>query len=164
MKIIVVHNKYKQPGGEDVVFDQECQLLERFGHEVQTYCRSNWDVDSFPGVQKLVLLKDAIWCGDTYKEFGELLRREKPDVVHVHNTWVMISPSIYWACHDAGIPVVQTFHNYRLLCPAGTFFRHGKTCEDCLDYGQWRSVLHGCYRNSRPVTAASTNRQASVAM
>jgi len=154
MKIVLVHNKYKQPGGEDVVFDQERQLLEHYGHEGQVYCRSNWDVDQFRGVQKLVLLKDSVWSGDTYKEFGELLRREKPDVVHVHNTWVMISPSIYWACHDAGIPVVQTFHNYRLLCPAGTFFREGKTCEECLDHGQWRSVLHGCYRQSRAVTAA----------
>jgi glycosyltransferase involved in cell wall biosynthesis len=101
-----------------------------------------------------VLLQKAIWSGDTYRDFGEMLRREKPDVVHVHNTWVMISPSIYQACKEAGVPVVQTFHNYRLMCPAGTFFREGKTCEECLDHGQWRSVLYGCYRDSRIITAA----------
>jgi len=153
MKIIIVHNKYKQQGGEDVVFDQERQLLERAGHDVQVYCRSNFETDSYRGVRRLVLLQRAIWSGDTYREFGELLRREKPDVVHIHNTWVMISPSIYESCKEAGVPVVQTFHNYRLMCPAGTFFRDGKTCEECLDHGQWRSVLHGCYRNSRVTTA-----------
>jgi glycosyltransferase involved in cell wall biosynthesis len=154
MKIIIVHNHYKQTGGEDVVFDQERDLLQRTGHEVQVYCRSNSEIDAYTGIQRLVLLQNAIWSADTYRDFGEMLRREKPDLVHIHNTWVMISPSIYWACQDAGVPVVQTFHNYRLMCPAGTFFRDGKTCEECLDQGQWRSVLHGCYRDSRPVTAA----------
>jgi glycosyltransferase involved in cell wall biosynthesis len=153
MKIIIVHNKYKQQGGEDVVFEQERGLLERAGHDVQVYCRSNFETDSYRGARRLVLLQRAIWSGDTYREFGELLRREKPDVVHIHNTWVMISPSIYESCKEAGVPVVQTFHNYRLMCPAGTFFRDGKTCEECLDHGQWRSVLHGCYRNSRVTTA-----------
>jgi len=153
MKIIIVHNKYKQQGGEDVVFDQERALLERAGHDVQVYCRSNFETDAYRGVKRLVLLKNAVWSGDTYREFGELLRREKPDVVHIHNTWVMISPSVYEACKEAGVPVVQTFHNYRLMCPAGTFFRDGKTCEECVDHGQWRSVLHGCYRNSRVTTA-----------
>jgi glycosyltransferase involved in cell wall biosynthesis len=154
MKIIIVHNQYKQQGGEDIVFEQERQLLQRAGHEVQVYCRSNFEIDSYAGVKRLVLLQKAIWSGDTYRDFGEMLRREKPDVVHVHNTWVMISPSIYEVCKEAGVPVVQTFHNYRLMCPAGTFFRDGRTCEECLDHGQWRSVLHGCYRNSRLITAA----------
>jgi hypothetical protein len=66
----------------------------------------------------------------------------------------MISPSIYAACREAGIPVVQTFQNYRLLRPAGTFFRDGKTCEDCVDHGLAYSVLHACYNDSRPATAA----------
>jgi glycosyltransferase involved in cell wall biosynthesis len=154
MKIIVVHNHYKQPGGEDVVFEQECELLRLKGHQVQTYTQNNSDVDSYPGVKRFVLLKTAIWSTDTYKEIRELIQRSKPDLVHVHNIWVMISPSVYVACHDAGVPVVQTFHNYRLLCPAGTFFRHGRTCEECLEHGQWRSVVHGCYRDSRTETGA----------
>lgn len=153
MKIIIVHNKYKQQGGEDVVFEQERALLERAGHQVVAYCRSNFEIDSYPGVKRLVLLQKAIWSNDTYSEFRDMLRRERPDVVHIHNTWVMISPSIYHACRHAGVPVVQTFHNYRLMCPAGTFFREGKTCEECPDHGQWRSVLHGCYRESRLTTA-----------
>jgi len=154
MKIIIVHNHYKQVGGEDIVFEQERQLLERKGHEVLVYTRSNFEVDSYPGVKRLVLLQKAIWSGDTYRDFGAMLRKHRPDVVHVHNTWVMVSPSIYEICKEEGVPVVQTFHNYRLMCPAGTFFRAGKTCEECLHHGQWRSVLHGCYRNSRLLTAA----------
>src|SRR5690242_12784675 len=105
MKIIIVHNKYKQQGGEDVVFDQERALLERAGHHVVAYCRSNFEIDSYPGLKRLVLLQNAIWSKDTYSEFRDMLRREKPDVVHVHNTWVMISPSIYHACKHAGVPV-----------------------------------------------------------
>jgi glycosyltransferase involved in cell wall biosynthesis len=154
MKIIIAHNQYKQQGGEDVVFEQERELLQRTGHKVRVYCRSNDDVDSYPGVKRLVLLQKSVWSDDSYRGFGELLRREKPDLVHVHNTWVMLSPSIYQACKEARVPVVQTLHNYRLMCPAGTFFRDGKTCEECLHHGQWRSVLHACYRDSRLMTAA----------
>jgi glycosyltransferase involved in cell wall biosynthesis len=155
MKIILVHNQYQQPGGEDVVFEQERELLQRTGHEVVSYWRSNWEVESYHGVKRLALVQRAIWGSDeTRREFEELLHQQKPDIVHIHNTWVMISPSIYAACHEAGVPVVQTLHNYRLFCPVGTFFRDGRVCEECTDHGLWRSVLHGCYRNSRPATAA----------
>lgn len=154
MKIVLVHCQYQQPGGEDVVFDQERQLLERAGHQVVVYRRSNYEVDSYPGVKRLVLLKKAIWNEASRESFAELLRREKPDVVHVHNTWIMISPAIYSACLEAGVPVVQTLHNYRLLCPVGTFFRDGKICEECLDHSLWRSLRNRCYRDSRAETAA----------
>jgi glycosyltransferase involved in cell wall biosynthesis len=154
MKIVLVHNRYQRPGGEDVVFEQERQLLERHGNTVATYCRSNMEVDSYSGIGRLVLVKHTVWASDTHRDFAELLRRERPDVVHIHNTFVMVSPSIYGACVDAGVPVVQTLHNYRLFCPAGTFFRQGKVCEECVDYGLQQSLIHGCYRESRPATAA----------
>jgi len=154
MKILLVHNRYQQAGGEDVVFQQEHNLLERMGNEVLVYCRSNSDVGSYSGVKKLSLLKRTIWSSETYREFRDLLRQEKPDVVHIHNIWVMISPSIYTACRELDVPVVQTFHNYRLLCPVGTFFRDGKVCHECTNHGLGRSVIHGCYRDSRPATAA----------
>jgi glycosyltransferase involved in cell wall biosynthesis len=136
------------------VFEQERHLLERSGHEVVVYYRNNTEVDSYSGLKRLVLVQKAVWAHDTWRDFGELLRRERPDVVHIHNTWVMVSPSIYAACREAGVPVVQTLHNYRLFCPAGTFFRDGGICKECVDHGLWRSVLHGCYRDSRPTTAA----------
>jgi glycosyltransferase involved in cell wall biosynthesis len=154
VKIILVHCSYQQPGGEDVVFNQERQLLERAGHEVILYRRSNFEVDAYPGVKRLVLLERAVWNSDTRNDFAELLRKENPDLVHVHNTWIMISPSIYSACREAGVPVVQTLHNYRLLCPVGTFFRDGKPCEECLEHSLWRSLRNRCYRDSRAETAA----------
>jgi glycosyltransferase involved in cell wall biosynthesis len=153
VKIVQVHNTYQRPGGEDVVFEQECRMLERAGHEVIAYRRSNWDAEAYRGVRLLGLAKRTVWASDTRRNFLRLLRREKPDVVHVHNTFVMISPSLYSACSEARVPVVQTLHNYRLLCPAGTFFRDGKVCEECLGGSLWRSVQHACYRQSYPASA-----------
>jgi glycosyltransferase involved in cell wall biosynthesis len=153
MKVIIVHNQYQQPGGEDVVARQEHQLLERAGHKVILYQRSNWEVDPYGPLKRIALLPKAIWSSDTRKEFSDLLRVEKPDIVHVHNTLVVISPSIFSACREAGVPVVHTLHNYRLLCPAATFFRDGRICEECVEHTLWRSVQHGCYRDSRPATA-----------
>ena len=154
MKIILVHCHYQQHGGEDVVFEQERKLLESAGHEVQVFLRSNFEVDSYSGLKRLVLLQKAIWNDSTRDNFAKMLRQEKPDLVHVHNTWIMISPSIYSACREAGVAVVQTLHNYRLLCPVGTFFRDGKICEECLEHTLWRSLRNGCYRDSRAETAA----------
>ena len=154
MKILLVHNHYKQPGGEDVVFEQERQLLLRGGHEVQTYSRSNWETDSYSGIKQFVLAQRLIWARDSYQDFKALLQRQRPELVHIHNVWFVISPSVYSACREAGVPVVQTFHNYRLLCPVGTFFREGKICEECVDHGLGQSVLHGCFKDSRAATAA----------
>lgn len=155
MKVVIVHNSYQQPGGEDFVFQQECRLLEGRGHEVLRYERSNWDVDAYTGVNRLRLVKRTIWASDTRRDFEALLRREKPDLVHIHNTFVMISPSIYAACRDADVPVVQTLHNYRMFCPAATFFREGRVCEDCVDHGLMHGVWHACYRDSVAATAVT---------
>jgi glycosyltransferase involved in cell wall biosynthesis len=153
LKIVLVHNTYQQPGGEDVVFEQERSMLEHAGHQVITYCRSNWDVDSYHGIRLVSLAKRTVWASDTRREFLLLLQREKPDIVHVHNTFVMISPSIYSACYEVKVPVVQTLHNYRLLCPAATFFRDGKVCEECVEGSLWQGVRHACYRQSYSASA-----------
>jgi glycosyltransferase involved in cell wall biosynthesis len=154
MKILLVHNYYQQPGGEDVVFEQECGLLERKGHDVLTYVRSNEEIEQFSTVQRIGLLKTIVSAGDSKTDVRRLLQREKPDVAHIHNTFMMVSPSIYQACAEERIPVVQTLHNYRLLCPAVTLYRNGKICEECIDDGLLRAIQHGCYRGSRPTTAA----------
>lgn len=153
MKVILVHTQYQLPGGEDVVARQEQQLLERAGHKVVLFQRSNFEVDSYVGVKQLLLVPKTIWATDARKAFVELLRVEKPDIVHVHNTFVVISPSIFSACREAGVPVVHTLHNYRLLCPGASFFRDGQVCEECVQHSLWRSVQHGCYRSSRTATA-----------
>jgi glycosyltransferase involved in cell wall biosynthesis len=154
MKVLLVHNSYQQPGGEDVVFQQECQLLESFGHEVLKYCRTNNEIEHASTFARLGLVKTIVWAADTRRDFARLLHKEQPDVVHIHNTFLMISPSIYAACREAQVPVVQTLHNYRLFCPAATFFRDGQVCEECVEHSLWRGIRHGCYRDSRAETAA----------
>jgi glycosyltransferase involved in cell wall biosynthesis len=154
MKIIVVHNTYQQSGGEDISFQSERNLLRDAGHEVVEHQRSNFEVEKYSGlIGHLALAKHTIWASDTRREFRELLEQKKPDIVHVHNTFMMISPSIYWACRDAQVPVVQTLHNYRLLCPGSTFMRDNKVCEECVEHSLWRGVVHGCYHSSRSTTA-----------
>lgn len=154
MKIIIVHNAYRQPGGEDVVVAAEAAMLERNGHTVVRYSRSNDEIAALTGPKRLLLLKDVIRSERSKQELATLLRNEKPDVVHVHNTFLVISPSVFESSREAGVPSVHTLHNYRLLCPGWSFSRNGKVCEECLEHGLWRSVLHGCYRNSRWMTAA----------
>jgi len=154
VKIVLVHNSYQEPGGEDVVFEQERQLLKEHGHRVVAYIRSNHEIKNLSAIDQIALAKRAVWASDTHREFSRLLEIEQPDLAHIHNTLLVISPSIYSACHERGTPVVQTLHNFRLLCPAATFHRNGKVCEECVEQGLWRSVCHGCYRNSRRETAA----------
>ena len=154
MKILLVHNSYQRSGGEDVVFDQEYQLLKSAGHQVLEYHRSNSEIADYSAVQRLGLVKQTVWATDTRRDITRMLGQEKPQLVHVHNTFLMISPSIYSACQDAQVPVVQTLHNYRLFCPAADFFRDGKPCEECIHHSLWRGVRYGCYRGSRPATAA----------
>jgi glycosyltransferase involved in cell wall biosynthesis len=153
MKIVLVHNQYQQGGGEDVVFAQERRNLERAGHEVVAYRRSNWEIDDPSLLGRLALARDTVWSSRSRRDFAQLLDREVPDIVHVHNTFVVISPSIYSACQDRGVPVVQTLHNFRLMCPTATFYRDGRICEACADRGLWSAVRHGCYRGSRTASA-----------
>jgi glycosyltransferase involved in cell wall biosynthesis len=153
VKILVVHNRYQHAGGEDVVVEQEGQMLRNAGHEVINYFRSNDEIKQFSRAQRLALIPNTIWSTSTRTEFRALLGREKPSIVHVHNTFVRISPSIFSACQDVGIPVVHTLHNYRLMCPTGLFYRDGHVCEECAEKSLWSGIGHGCYHDSGPATA-----------
>jgi glycosyltransferase involved in cell wall biosynthesis len=149
MKILVVHNTYQQPGGEDVVVEQEANLLRSAGQEVIRYDRSNHEIREFNLRNKLRFPKQIIWSKNAVVDLRGLIHREKPDVAHFHNTFVMISPAAYYACKESGVPVVQTLHNYRLLCPRADFFRKNHICEECLGkIFPLPSVLHGCYHDS----------------
>ncbi len=155
MKLLLVHNTYQHPGGEDTVFEREAALLREHGHTVLTYTRSNAEVRDFSPTAKALLPLRMIWARDAVRDLRALIAAEKPDVAHFHNTHFMISPAAYTACCEAGVPVVQTLHNYRLSCPAATFFRDGRVCEDCLGKGiAWPGVVHACYHNSRVLTGA----------
>jgi glycosyltransferase involved in cell wall biosynthesis len=154
MKVLIVHNTYQQPGGEDVVAAQEAGLLRQAGHEVVEYRRSNHEVNVLSLWAKVTVAKQAIWAGDTVRDLRALLQRERPQVAHFHNTFAMISPSAYWVCHETRTPVVQTLHNYRFLCPRADFFRDGHVCEECLGKTPpWPGIVYGCYHGSRVQTA-----------
>jgi glycosyltransferase involved in cell wall biosynthesis len=154
MKILLVHNAYQQPGGEDVVFQLERDLLRAAGHTVLEYRRFNDEIKDYSIVRRVTLVGRTVWASDSFREATALLQQHKPDIVHVHNSFPLISPSIFWACRNEKVPVVQTLHNYRLLCPGGNFCRDGKPCEDCATGHFWQGAVHGCYRNSRAETAA----------
>jgi glycosyltransferase involved in cell wall biosynthesis len=152
MHILSVHNRYLIRGGEDEVFESEVRLLTENGCRVTTVIEQNSNPDSI--TKKLGYALDCVWSRAWYRKFQAILADAKPDVVHVHNFFPLISPSIYYACRKAKVPVVQTLHNYRLLCPAATFYREGQICEECLHHGLSRSVRYACYQGSRPGTAA----------
>jgi glycosyltransferase involved in cell wall biosynthesis len=157
MRILVVHEPYQQRGGEDAVAAAEVEQLERHGHTVLYYSRHN---DELKGQSLLRVIGagiDTVWAAKSLRDLEKLLAAEKPEIAHFHNTFPMISPSAYYACGRRGIPVVQTLHNYRLVCPAATFLRDGQLCESCLGHSiAWRAVAHGCYRGSRSASAAVT--------
>jgi glycosyltransferase involved in cell wall biosynthesis len=155
MKILLIHNRYQQRGGEDVVYEQERELLESHGHQVVTYERNNSELLDHSIFERLVMPAKTIWARGAYHEIRELVRKERPQLAHVHNTFVRISPSAYAACREERVPVVQTLHNFRLVCPAANLFRDGKVCEDCLESGLWQGVRHACYRGSFAATAAT---------
>ena len=134
---------------------QETSLLQQHGHRVTTYKRSNHEINSLSFAEKTRLLGRIVSADDSKLAVRTILRDFKPDVVHVHNTFLMVSPSVYEACHEENVPVVQTLHNYRLLCPAATLFREGKLCEDCLTHTLLHSIGHACYRDSYAMSAAT---------
>lgn len=145
--VLMAHNYYKVPGGEDTVFHNEIKMLEKNGHKVTKYTRHNDEIKD--GVlSKLRLGIDTIFSLKTYKEVKKLIDENNIDVVHVHNTLPLISPSIYYAARAKKVPIVQTIHNFRLLCPGATFTRCGEICEDCVSKGLEQSLKHKCYRNS----------------
>lgn len=153
-RVLIVHNYYQIPGGEDTVVANEKKLLEEHGHEVLLYTRHNSEMKTMSKVQKLLLPFSTIFNWNSYREIKRIIKTEKIDIAHVHNTLNMISPSVYYAALHCRVPVVQTIHNFRLLCPAATFYRDGHICEECLKKGLGCAVKHRCYRNSKIQTLA----------
>jgi glycosyltransferase involved in cell wall biosynthesis len=151
MKILLVHNFYQSssPSGEDAVFRNEHELFKKNGIDVITYEKHNDDIKGYGLWDKFLLSFKNIWSRKTYIELKQLLTKEKPDLAHFHNIWYLITPSAYFACKDAGVPVVQTLHNFRMFCVNGLLLRDGKVCEECIGHLPWGGVKHGCYSNSR---------------
>jgi glycosyltransferase involved in cell wall biosynthesis len=151
MRVLSIHNRYRQRGGEDAVFEDEAQLLEDNGHTVIRYTVSNDDAGH---LNRVKLAGQTVWSAKSYRALSDVIAAERPDVAHVHNSLAMVSPSAYYAARRNGVAVVQTLHNYRLLCPGVSFLRDGKVCQDCLGRRfAWPAVRHGCYLGSRAASA-----------
>ncbi len=151
MKILVSHNHYQWFGGEDQIYIDETSLLEAHGHEVVRYTLHNDAIDEMSNWE---MLRKTFWNNQTYHKIRSLIQKERPAIIHSHNTFPLISPSLYYAARAEKIPIVQTLQNYRQFCLNGFFTRKGKVCEDCLGKTfAWPGVLRGCYRQNR---AAST--------
>lgn len=146
MRVLLVHTRYRLRGGEDECFEAEQALLRRLGVEVDVYEDDNRRLDE---VHPMEAGRTTVWSHEAYEGILAKLKRAPADVVHVHNYLPLISPAAYHAAHEAGAAVVQTLHNYRLICANGLFFRDGRICEDCLGKAvPWPSVVHSCYRDS----------------
>ena len=150
--ILIVHNYYQIPGGEDTVVANEKTMLEKHGHKVILYSRNNAELKQMSKIRILFLPFTTVFNLRTYKEIKKQIRRENIDVVHVHNTLNLISPAVYYAARSMKVPVVQTVHNFRLLCPGATFYRDGHICEDCVKNGLKCAVKYSCYRGSKAQT------------
>jgi len=146
--ILVIHNRYLDPGGEDSVVNAEIALLRSKGHRVLQYGRHNREIAQFSNSRKALLPFTTTWDQESYRELRALIRRERPAIAHCHNLVPLLSPAIYYACAAEGVPVVQTVHNYRLAWPGGNFFRGGERCYACQG-SLIKATLRGCYHDSR---------------
>jgi glycosyltransferase involved in cell wall biosynthesis len=152
MRVLCIHNYYQQRGGEDEVFVAETDLLEAHGHEVIRYTIHN---DSVNAMNSATLAMATIWNRASYLELRQLIRDKRPQIAHFHNTLPLVSPAGYYAAKAEGVPVVQTLHNYRLLCPNGELFRQGQPCQACIGESvPLPGIVHACYRESRLATGA----------
>ena len=154
-RILQIHNFYQIPGGEDVVVRNEKRLLSEHGHQVYTYYRSNAELKERGIWGRLLLPFTAVYSIRTSREVKRMIRENHIDIVHVHNTLTMVSPSVFYAAFRCGVPVVQTLHNFRMLCPAGSFFRDNVICEECVQNGMRCAIRHKCYRGSKLQTFVS---------
>jgi glycosyltransferase involved in cell wall biosynthesis len=151
VRVLQIHAHYRQPGGEDTVVEAEAELLRAAGHSVIRHEAVNPD-HLLPA---LASMSAAPSNPRSARRVSRLLRQQRPDVAHVHNTWFALSPSVVKSASHRGVPVVATLHNYRLLCANAQLFRDGHPCEDCVGAGSWRGVVHRCYRGSLASSAAA---------
>ncbi|TAM37174.1 glycosyltransferase family 1 protein [bacterium] len=149
MKILIVHNHYLEKGGEDQVVSAEVSLLEEHGHKVIIYEKSNEYLKKLPFLKKVLFMFRGInFSRDVYKEVKEIVKKEKPDIAHIHNIFFCITPSVYLALKEEQVPIVQSLHNYRFFCINGTFFRNGKPCEKCKDKQFLNAASGRCWKGS----------------
>lgn len=154
MRVLVVHNRYRSsmPSGENAVVDQELHMLRERGLDVHLLTVDSDEIAGWPARRKALLPGRVVWSRDGAHLVRTRIDDVRPDVVHFHNTFPLLSPAALRAASATGVRVVKTLHNFRPLCPEGMFFRDGRVCEDCLGRTPLPAVRHGCYRGTRRAT------------
>ena len=155
MRVLIAHNRYRSaaPSGENRVVDQEAYALAGYGLDVMRFERDSDEIENWPKVKQASLPARVLWNGAARHDLMAMLVEHKPDVVHLHNTFPLLSAAVLYACRDAKVPVVATIHNYKLACASGDFFRQGAICHDCSQGLPVPALWRGCYRGSRIATA-----------
>lgn len=154
MKIFQVHNYYRTRGGECNVVDSERALLEKYGHEVMTYYCNSSGIGDLGMLDKVRMILSVPYNKSVERDIVTAIHLERPDVAHVHNVFPMLTAAVYKALNSCGVPVVQTVHNFRFLCPNGQFYVHNQICEDCQEKGFYSAVKNRCMQNSFLVSGA----------
>ena len=150
LRVLQVHNRYRSssPGGEDRVVDQEHDALIERGHTVERFERFNDDIEGWSAVRRGIVPGQVVFNPGSRRGLRNTIRRFRPDVVHLHNTFPLLSPSVLYTCRDTSVPLIVTLHNYRLVCATGDLFRDGRVCHDCVGRQPIPAIRHGCYRSS----------------
>lgn len=161
MRILQVHNRNMRRGGEEAAAQLERELLEQHGHEVALLEASNRDLRLDTLARKAAAGVRTVWSQSGYRRTAEAIHSHRPEIVHVHNTFQRLSLSVCWAADRAGIPVVMTLHNYRLVCANALLLRDGQPCEACVGNAPWPALRYRCYRGELAPTAAVAAMQVS---
>jgi glycosyltransferase involved in cell wall biosynthesis len=157
MRILQVYNEYRTHGGEDTVVHLEADLLRQHGHQVELLRVSTKELDTAGFLRMVSAGVGTVWSFRGYSMMKKAIARFSPDIVHVHNTFPLLSPSVFWAADRAGVPVVQTLHNYRLTCANSLLLREEQACQECVGHFPWPGLRHRCFGSSFTRTAAVTS-------
>jgi glycosyltransferase involved in cell wall biosynthesis len=154
VRILIVHNRYRSemPSGENFAAEEEEALLIEHGCNVERFVVDSDEIASWSLAKRLALPARVVWSTDGYRRTRFAIERSRPEVIHFHNTFPLLSPSALWAAHKSGVAVVQTLHNFRPLCANASFFRKGQVCESCLGRVPFPAIRYGCYRGSVAAT------------
>lgn len=153
MKVLMVHNFYRQTGGEDLVVRAELEQLRARGVEVLLYARHSDEIGKFGLGSKCLIPLRAVHSPRAASDLALAIRQFRPDVAWVHNIYPLISPAVYSAFSGAGVPIVQMFHNYRPFCVNGLLLRSGSVCQKCVDGSSWNALRYRCFRDSYSFSA-----------
>lgn len=150
MKILAIHNFHRKgsASGDDQVFLSETKLLKQHGHDIIKYTLSNDEFDNLRVIGKVIATLRMLWNSNSYKKVDYIVKKEKPDVVHIHTFFPLMSPSILYAAKKNGIPVVATLHDTRFICPCATSLKGTKLCNECGDGHYFRMLKNKCFKNS----------------